>query len=385
MQAAPPDVLIKMLRRHFQKAAVCIVPCSAATGTYDVTLLAAGKVTETEMKPTDRQLRILMEIVKEYIATGSPVGSKLLSGSLPFNVSSATIRNEMSELIGMGYLVQPHTSAGRVPSVKGFRLYVDSLAGGDIDSGEKSHIDGMLGSTDDPDRLMENAGHTLAEITNCAALLTTPADGGVTVHRIDAVPLGSRTGLIILVTSSGTVQSRVYRLDCDATPELLCAFADIADKHFVGHELSELSRSYMQTVAASLPFEHMLVSPMLISLAQAAESAGRSHVKMDGGDNLLCGFDGEQARSLFGFLSREQDMLALLNAAGDGINVIFGDETGLSALKTSSVVVRSYSIDGGRGQVGIIGPLRMDYAGVIPKIEYFARSFEKRMREVLGR
>ncbi len=338
------------------------------------------------MKPTERQLHILMAIVKEYIETGVPVGSKALSEALPFSVSSATIRNEMGELIDMGYLVQPHTSAGRIPSVKGFRVYVDSIAGeGGIESGDKDLIDSMIPDCDDPDRIIEEAGKALAAITNYAALLTTPSDGSVRVHRIDALPLGGRTGLVILLTSAGLVRNKVFRLDCDITPDLLQAFINIVKEHFIGQELSKISISSIQTVAVGLPLETMLVVPMLLALSEAAADARASHVKMDGRDNLLYGFDGEQARSLFGFLSREQDMLSLLNVGGDNVKVIFGDETGKNELKTSSVIVRSYSFGGsGKGRIGIIGPLRMDYEKVIPKIEYFARSLENRIKDVFN-
>ena len=339
------------------------------------------------MKPTERQLQRLMAIVKEYINTGVPVGSKALSEALPFSVSSATIRNEMGELIGMGYLVQPHTSAGRVPSVKGFRLYVNGLAGAEkLNSRDKRMIDSMLPQSDDPDRLLESAGQALAAITNYAALMTTPSDKSAVVSHVDTVPLGGRTGLVILLTSAGAVRNKVYRLSCDITPELQQAFMNIVKEFFLGRRIEDISVSYVQTVSATLPLDVMMVVPMLTALAQAAAEAGKSHVKMNGGDHLLYEFDGERARSIFEFLRSEQDMLSLLGNAGDEVGVIFGDETGRNELKTSSVVVRKYSFGkASAGSLGIIGPLRMDYERIIPKIDYFTKIFESRIKEVFSK
>lgn len=338
------------------------------------------------MKPTERQLQILMAIVKEYLNTGVPVGSKALSEALPFSVSSATIRNEMGELIGMGYLVQPHTSSGRIPSVKGFKLYVNGLASAGLDKKDKSMIDSLLPESDDPDKLLENAGRALAAITNYAAVMTTPSEGGVSLIRVDTVQLGNRTGLVILLTSAGAVRNKVYRLSCDITPALQEAFMNIVKENFIGRKLSDISISYVQTVSASLPLDIMLVAPMLVALAQAASEAGASHVKMNGGDHLLHEFDGEQARSIFEFLRSEQDMLSLLKSAGDEVGVIFGDETGRNELKTSSVVVRRYNFGkAAAGSLGIIGPVRMDYAKIIPKIDYFTKLFESRIKEVFSK
>ncbi len=338
------------------------------------------------MKPTERQLQILMAIVKEYINTGAPVGSKALSEALPFSVSSATIRNEMGELIGQGYLIQPHTSAGRIPSVKGFKLYVNGLASGKLDKKDKSMIDNMLPEADDPEKLLENAGRALAAITNYAAVMTTPSDGDVSLIRVDTVQLGSRTGLIILLTSAGAVRNKVYRLSCDITPELQQAFMNVVKEWFIGKRLSDISMSYVQTVSASLPLDIMMAAPMLVALAQAASEAGTSHVKMNGGDHLLYEFNGEQARSIFEFLRSEEDMLSLLKTAGDEVGVIFGDDTGRNELKTSSVVVKKYNFGkSAAGSLGIIGPLRMDYEKLIPKIDYFTKIFENRIKEVFSK
>ena len=202
----------------------------------------------------ERKLKILAAVVDEYVRTGEPVGSKSISKLENINVSSATIRNDMAALEQLGYLEQPHTSAGRVPTFKGYRLYIDKLmTPHDIPEEEKKMIDDMLGDKDTPEELLvQNAATALTEITHCAAVVTNAVPRFSVISKVEVIPTGKRLYVILLITSSGNIKNKACRLEFDLSHEQLDFFTHYIEENLSGVSVNELSEEMMDNMVAAV-------------------------------------------------------------------------------------------------------------------------------------
>ncbi len=328
--------------------------------------------------PTRRQ-KILSAIVEQYIETGEPVGSKALLSKLDVSVSSATIRNDMAALTKLGLIYQPHTSAGRIPTQAGYRYYVDNLMKvEELGEGERRQIEaGVDTRSGDPETLLQKAGAALVDLTNFAALSTTPADGNASIRTIELVPVSGRTCMIVLLTSTGILKSKACRLDEAIDEDMVRTFRELVDREFVGKPLHEITTVMVQTVAASLGLQALTMSPLLTTISDLVESASRSSVRLDGQSNLLGYKDyGGNAMELLNFL-HESGPLGMLFSPNelpdDDIEVRIGTENKYKELGTSTTIISRYRIgDGATGAIGIIGPTRMNYSKMIPSIKYLS-------------
>ena len=334
-----------------------------------------------DMKLTERKEMILAAIVEQYIKTGEPVGSKGLLNTLSISVSSATIRNEMSELDEMGYLIQPHTSAGRIPSQAGYRYYIDNLMNRlELSDEEKEAIASDLRrEAGDPNKLLEKASEILARKTDCAALTTSPTDELASVKRIEIVPIGGRLAMIVLMTSTGIIKSTVCRTDTEITDEMLDLFRNIVSERFIGEPVSEIGTVMIQTLVASLGMNALSMSPMFVSLADIAKQAVQAEVHLEGEQNLL--HHHELHNSVFGlmqFLDEDEKLSRALDSSRNALNVLIGTENMFTPLENSSMIVARYNIRGNDGgAIGIIGPTRLNYAKLIPSVEYLTQVVSK--------
>ena len=326
---------------------------------------------------SERKGRILATITETYIVTGEPVGSKYLSASAGFRVSSATLRNEMAELSEMGFLEQPHTSAGRIPSQNGFRYYIDRLMG----LYEPSSVDifrirsRMDSNEGDPQKLLASAASVLAEMTGCAAIVTTPYSAGSHIRRTDLVPLGGRNVMMVVSVSNGTLKSRICRCDNEVSYEMIDLFYKIAASAFADRAPEEITLPLVQTLAASLGDHAFEMAPLLTAFADAAREAAVTDVLTAGLSNILRHRDFEgRGASLQEFLRNRSNAVRLLRAGTDGqVRVILGSENRCRELLNASVVCAGYSAHGREaGMLGIVGPMRMDYAAVVPLVRYIA-------------
>lgn len=338
----------------------------------------------------ERKLKILSAIVEAYVATGEPVGSKTVCEMLGNAVSSATIRNEMAELVELGYLEQPHTSAGRVPSHAGYRLYINRLMRRkDLSEHEKMRIDSVLaGAEDDPEKLLEDVSQTLASMTTFAAASTTPTNQATLVRSVQVVPTGRRTALIVLMTSSGVMRNRLCRCDFDLTPELLRVIARLMAEKVSGKPLVQITPGYIQTLAASLGELTLMISPVLMAVFEAVRDASAADVCLEGQENLLIHpeFGAAAARRIFTFLSRRAELANLLNLrrTKSGVQIMVGPETEQPELEGSSLVVARYSVNGQEsGSIAVIGPTRMDYSKAVASLEYLATQVGRILTDLL--
>ena len=340
------------------------------------------------MQLSDRKEKILAAIVERYIATGEPVGSKTLLEYLRIPVSSATVRNEMAELSRLGFLEQPHTSAGRVPSQAGYRYYVDRLMNRfELPFNEKRLIEARLSSVGgEPQQILEQAGQVLAELTNCAVVSTTPSDDNAVIRRVELVPLGTHTAMMVMLSSSGILKSRVCRTDCDMTLELIETFYNIVSGHFIGKSAGEVSMPLIQTLALSLGSKSLAISPLLVTLSDLAQLTEQTQLILQGQSNLLNYSDYSNAYELMEFLRNSQPMKNLFtsNRSEGDARVLIGKENMYRELQDSSVIFSPYSVSGrDSGTLGIIGPTRIDYARLIPSLKYLTEIVGRIMSDTL--
>lgn len=328
------------------------------------------------MELSPRKKEILAAIVKTYIETGEPVGSKALSQVLDLGLSPATLRNEMSELSELGYLEQPHTSAGRIPTSEGYRLYIRQLmTPAEPDEKTKAVIDDALEHTvSDPERMVGMAGQALADLTGLPALSATVANEKASIKRVEIIPMGRRSALLVLITSDGAARSRLCRTEAPLTPALLERFARLAAEELEGMELSGFHPALLQTLVAGAGEYGFGLMPLLAAMFRMVDEICESKLSLKGESNLF-GFSEleKEARQLIDLIARRDAILSILAGVHGPVEVVFGGDTPIAALRPSSLVVARYRL-GGRelGRIGVIGPTRMAYEQLIPSIEYFA-------------
>lgn len=333
---------------------------------------------------TPRKEKILSSVVRGFVKSGEPVGSKAIADEI--GVSSATVRNEMSELIELGLLEQPHTSAGRVPSQRGYREYVDRLM--DVPAlceDEKRYFDSVLASNAyEPERLLSCVCRLLAASARCAAAVTTPSGATATVKAVQFVQTSRRTAMLLLMSSAGTMKTRVFHCDFDLTGEMMRVFFRIFNEKVTGREVADITPAFLQTMAASLGEMYVLVGSALMALLEAAQDTMAADVLESGQMNLLF-YPELEHRRIMDFLERKSDVAAILRGKPGKIAAIIGSETERPELESSSVLVARYDVAGqDAGALALFGPTRMDYARLTAVLGYLSGE-ASRMLTVLMR
>ena len=341
-----------------------------------------------KMQPlTERKRKILAIIIERFIATGEPVGSKAICADMGNAVSSATIRNDMADLVEAGFLEQPHTSAGRIPSKAGYRYYVDNLMTSyELGLDEQERIKIWLQSfSGEPDKLLEKAGSILAELTNCVAVSSSPSDTEAFIKRIELVPLSNHTAMIVLLATSGILKSAVVRSDAEINVDIAEIFYNISQTYFTGRNVSDITVTFIQTLVASLGDRVFIMSPFLCAIADLCEAVKTTELHLKGQNNILNHSElSEDAFILMDFLHRGTPLENMLNSQKKPLNVSIGSENAYRELKNSTTIFSKYSVgDRDSGSIGIIGPTRLDYARLIPSIKYLANVIGTMLTETL--
>lgn len=339
------------------------------------------------MDLTPRKKIILSEIVKAHIANGEPVGSKLLCEITNLGLSSATLRNEMSDLCEMGYLEQPHTSAGRIPTAAGYRLYVTGLLGNEnLSKPMKNSIDRVLQKVaKDPENITALAGQALSDLTGLPAVSLTIPEDGAYVKRVELLPMGRRTALLVLVTSDGIARSRICRTGEELIRTSLAVFDRLVATEIVGSNLSDFTGAFLQTIAVKTGEYGLTLMPLLSVLFEMIETVCHLELDLKGEGNIYAHYNKESdARKIVEFISRRDAILSILSEIPDPVSVVFGDDCGVEALKPSSMVVAKFGGGENRvGRIGVVGPTRMAYEELIPSISYFAKQLGKVLEQSL--
>ena len=337
------------------------------------------------MKLDLRKLKVLTAIVETYIDTGEPVSSKSLAQKLDFQVSPATIRNDMAALFEMGLLEQPHTSAGRVPSHLGYRIYVDQLMHcKPLTEEERREIDALFNVRDpDPDKLLEDAAEALADYTKCATVSTTITPKTVQVKRVEIVPAGTRTVVVLVIATNGVIKNKVCRVDFGLTNEILNFLNQFANGRLVGKSVNDISQWYVNSIAATLGDYSALFVPVLATIYELCHEINEGQFYTSGSVNLL-GYRelSDIARDLLLTMNNREELLGVIASKEDAVFITIGKENARSELTDTSVVVTRYRIGAqNSGAIGVIGPVRMDYAKIIPHLEYFSQTLGKLLAE----
>ena len=321
-------------------------------------------------KVDDRKLKVLAAVVDEYIRTGEPVGSKAIMSYI--RASSATIRNEMAELEKQGYLEQPHTSAGRVPTYAGYRLYVDRLMRTDPLSDEEKHrLDGVFSADEySEERLVKSASNALAQITSCAALVSSENPKFSVISKVEVIPTGKRLYVLLMITSSGKIKNRTCRLELDLTNEQLEYFTNFVKQNLEGVPLDVLSDEMLQKIETAMGTYLVVMSPLVKGIFDMSKEITEREVDVSGAKNLLECKDIDN-HELMSFMDNSDELTKLVDDSFSGIHVLFSQEDENFVIGNSSIVSSNFFKDGKvAGHLGVIGPMRIDYKKIIPYIEY---------------
>ena len=328
------------------------------------------------MELTDRKKKILKAVIEDYIRTAEPVGSKAIAAEMGGKVSSATIRNELADLADLGYLEQPHTSAGRVPSPKGYRLYVNELMERQkLSIAETEKINRSLQlKMEELDRVISQAGRAVSSFVNYPTYMAAAGRKKLSVCRFDLLPVDERSCIVVMMMSDSRVKSQLLRLQLKVDLEQLPTLVTLLNGHFTKVSPEEMNQRLM-TVADQVPPQLFLLLSQTISYAaDTLEEAGQREIVTAGAKELLRlpeFRDADKAHQLMSFLTDSKEKLPMPE---DGsMKILIGAENVSDALKDTSVVVASYDIgDDMRGLIGVVGPTRMDYAAVAARLSGFA-------------
>ncbi|MBQ8296268.1 MAG: heat-inducible transcription repressor HrcA [Ruminococcus sp.] len=332
----------------------------------------------------DRKLKILAAVIDEYLRTGEPVGSKAIAQLAHIKVSAATIRNDMAALEQLGYLEQPHTSAGRVPTFLGYRLYIDELMTlPELSQEEKSKLDEMLGDekTLTEELLVQNAATALAELTQCAAVVTNSAPKFSVISKVEVIPTGKRLYVILLITSSGNIKNKACRLEFDLSHEQLEFFTHYIEENLSGVSVDSLSDEMFDKMVAAMSAYIVTLSPLVKGLYELSDDLRHEEITMSGEDKL---FSCEELDKMevVRFIERKNELTRMLDDTFSGIQVKFGSENDNFVIGNSSMIVSKYRRDGKEaGSLGVIGPMRVNYKKIIPYIEYLTQKITSLISE----
>lgn len=337
------------------------------------------------MELTNRKKRILRAIVEIYIATAEPVGSKAVAEQAGLDISSATIRNEMADLTEMGYLEQPHTSAGRIPSSLGYRLYVNELMGEHrLTMQETQRINDALNvKMEELDRVIDRAGKVLSQISDYPVFTAAAPKNRVTVKRYDLLMVEENAFIAVVMTDSSVVKNKLIRMPDQVSDPQLQMLSTVLNNAFVGLTQEEMEDTLDKMETRSAPGAFALIS-LVVQFAmevlseqssQSVHTLGITHLLEHPEYRSL-----DKAKPLMNYLAEEHESskLPVTLQEGQNMNILIGPENVNEALKDTSVVMASYDIgDNMRGVIGVVGPTRMDYAKVTARLSYFADSLTR--------
>ena len=337
------------------------------------------------MELTPRKKKILAAVIEEYIRTAEPVGSKAIAAKGSLGCSPATIRNELAELVSRGYLEQPHTSAGRVPTPLGYRMYVNELMEEqNLTDEEVAEIAERLGGPMPPDQLMSDAGRIASQLTNYPAL-TLAARPAATIKRFDLIYLDANSFIIVLLLSTDAVKNKLVRLPVSVDQAMIQKLSTLFNAHFTGISESAIT-SGMIRAAERAAEDNLGITAVIAAFAIETLSEAATPEAFVSGENRLLNQpefrDPDKAHKLMSYLSNGGYILPTSeeNGGTDEIRVLIGPENVAEELKDSSVVIASYDAgDNTRGLIGVVGPTRMDYSAVAAKLSFLAAGLSKRL------
>jgi len=340
----------------------------------------------TKPVPSDRGQHLLRVLIQRYIRDGQPVGSRTLSKDSGLDLSPATIRNVMSDLEEMGLVSAPHTSAGRIPTRKGYRLFVDTLVRyrPPGDSAIKKIQQKIEGEFDNPGALVSVVSSMLSEFTSMAGVVSVPKAPQVTLRQIEFLPLSENRVLVILVTNDREVQNRILHTDRNYSASELQQAQNFINEHYSGKDLQTVREHLLEDLDKTRDLMNQAMHDIIAAAHSAMDSVAHPDEEyVVAGKTKLIEFaelsDVDTLRRLFDAFSRKRVILDLLDRSinADGVQVFIGEESGYDIFGDCSVVTAPYHVDDDTiGVLGVIGPTRMAYDRVVPIVDVTARLLE---------
>ena len=343
------------------------------------------------MELDERKMKILQAVIKNYLETGEPVGSRTISKYTDLNLSSATIRNEMTDLEEMGYIIQPHTSAGRIPSDKGYRLYVDTMMSQmDVAMQEKSREveelkDLLLEKEEKMDQLLKQVAKTLAVNTNYASMISAPSVSGnrlkfIQLSRVDANQL-----VAVIVLEGNIIKNNMLTVSEELDDETLLKLNILLNTHLTGLPIEEINLGLVARLKQQAGIHSDIVGEVIDAVAESIKADDDLEIYTSGANNIFKYpelADQQKASEIISTFEEKQMLTTLVQDTlakedNTGIQVYIGDETPVSSMKDCSVVTATYELgEGMKGTIGIIGPKRIDYEKVVNTLQLLMKQLD---------
>lgn len=342
----------------------------------------------TEKSVNERALRILKTIVERYIRGGQPVGSKAIAEEASVALSSASIRNIMADLEAAGYLQSPHTSAGRIPTIQGYRLFVDTLLKVQpLNESQVKQLQEKLNPQTETSALVGTASALLSNLTKLAGIVTVPRQEHITLRQVEFLPLSQNRILAVLVFSNREIQNRIIYSERQYTNSELQQAGNYLTQTYASKSLLEIRHAVVQSMQTDRENMQTIMHTAMNIAGKAFESEKDNDYVIAGEANLLT--LAEQAginrlRSLFEALTQKRTVLDLLDEClrNEGIKIFIGKESGYDVFEDCSIITAPYSADGKTiGVLGVIGPTRMDYDRVISAVDVTAKLLSAALSE----
>ena len=338
-----------------------------------------------EMQLDERKTKILQAIIRNYLETGEPVGSRTISKYTDLNLSSATIRNEMADLEEMGYIIQPHTSAGRIPSDKGYRLYVDTMME-QKDKELQEMKEMMLEKEDKMDILLKQVAKLLAVNTNYASMISAPAVHKNKLKFIQLSRVDVNQLLAVIVMEGNVIRNNIIPVSEELSDENILKLNILLNTHLNGLAIEEINLAMIQNLKQQAGIHSEIISNVVDAIAEGIKADEDLEIYTSGTNNIFKYpelADQQRASEIINTFEEKQMLTELVQDTlsdenNTGIQVYIGDETPISSMKDCSVVTATYELgEGMRGTVGIIGPKRMDYDKVVDALKTITHQLDE--------
>lgn len=336
------------------------------------------------MSLNERKTKILKAIINDYIITAEPVGSRTIAKKYNLGISSATIRNEMSDLEDMGYIIQPHASAGRIPSDLGYRFYVDQLMHREELTDEEQHfLQGIvIKNVNQIDYLMEETAKALSMLTNYTTITSEPVVKKTRLKQIRLMPLDSSSIMLVVVTDQNYTKNHIIKVKAEPVEDDLYKASSKINRILQGHTLEEIDETVLTQLYSELSENSVIIQPMLKAIEKTVAAAQSMHIHLSGTSNILSfpEFSNVQkANTLFQTLEEKDILVTLLgDTIGNDIQILIGNENTIQEMKDCSIITSTYNVGNNiHGSIGIIGPTRMNYSQVVSVLSSMAKNIEK--------